>query len=155
MAIAFGWPFAVRFVPSSGSTATSTSGPVPEPTSSPLKSIGASSFSPSPITTTPAIVVVSSIRRMPSTAAWSAEILSPRPIQRPADIAADSVTRTSSSARLRSGALPGTVETGLSTPSVTRASYCECSRRKSKTSAFTRALYGAWYSRSQPCQSSG
>src|SRR4029450_9509892 len=99
--------------------------------------MGALSFSPSPITTTPAIEVVSSIRRIPSTAAWSAEILSPRPIQRPApparspeifpppptqrpaDIAADSVTRTSSSARLRSGALAGTVETGLSTPSVT------------------------------------
>src|SRR5262245_25674037 len=71
------------------------------------------------MTTMPAIDVVSSIRRMPSTAAWSAEILSPRPIQRPAAIAADSVTRTSSSATLRSGALAGTVETGLSTLSVT------------------------------------
>ena len=35
-AIAFGWPLAVRRVPSSGSTATSTSGPWPLPTSSPL-----------------------------------------------------------------------------------------------------------------------
>src|SRR5439155_9574222 len=103
-AIAFGWPLAVRRVPSSGSTATSTSGPVPSPTSSPLKSIGALSFSPSPMTTTPAIRTVSSIARMPSTAAWSADSLSPRPIQRPAPIAAASVTRTSSSARFRSGA---------------------------------------------------
>src|SRR6185312_75597 len=47
-----------------------------------------------------------SMWRMPSTAAWSAEILSPRPIQRQAPRAADSVTRTSSSARLRSGARP-------------------------------------------------
>ena len=81
-------------------------GPCPSPTSSPLKSIGASSFSPSPITTTPAIETVSSIARMPSTAAWSAASLSPRPIQRPAASAAASVTRTSSSARLRSGRLP-------------------------------------------------
>src|ERR671935_2549847 len=103
-AIAFGWPFAVRRVPSSGSTATSTAGPLPSPTGSPLKSIGASSFSPSPITTTPSMATVSSIRRMASTAAWSAAFLSPRPTQRAAAIAAASVTRTSSSARLRSGA---------------------------------------------------
>src|SRR5512133_574758 len=102
-AIAFGWPSAVNRVPSSGSTATSTSGPVPSPTGSPLKSIGASSFSPSPITTTPSIETESSIARIASTAAWSAAILSPRPTQRPAPIAADSVTRTSSSARFRSG----------------------------------------------------
>src|SRR5262249_43150532 len=80
----------------------STSGP-PAPTCSPLKSIGASSFSPSPITTTPSMTTVSSIARIASTAAWSAAILSPRPIQRPAPIAAASVTRTSSSARFRSG----------------------------------------------------
>src|SRR5205823_14085728 len=60
----------------------STCGPLPLPTSSPLKSIGASSFSPSPITTTPSIETVSSIRRIASTAAWSALSLSPRPIQR-------------------------------------------------------------------------
>src|SRR5215831_9642834 len=102
-AIAFGWPSAVSRVPSSGSTATSTSGPVPSPTRSPLKSIGASSFSPSPMTTTPSIETESSIARIASTAAWSAASLSPRPTQRPAPIAADSVTRTSSSARLRSG----------------------------------------------------
>ena len=102
-AIAFGIPSAVSRVPSSGSTATSTSGPVPSPTSSPLKSIGASSFSPSPMTTTPRIATVSSMRRIASTAAWSAAFLSPRPIQRDANVAADSVTRTSSSARFLSG----------------------------------------------------
>src|ERR687886_549660 len=53
----------------------------------------------------PLIETVSSIRRIPSTAAWSAWFLSPRPIQRAAAIAAASVTRTSSSARLRSGRL--------------------------------------------------
>ena len=46
-------PLAVSVVPSIGSTATSHSGPVPSPTCSPLKSIGALSFSPSPMTTTP------------------------------------------------------------------------------------------------------
>jgi hypothetical protein len=60
-AIAFGCPSAVNRVPSSGSTATSTSGPVPLPTCSPLKSIGASSFSPSPITTTPSMWTLSSM----------------------------------------------------------------------------------------------
>src|SRR5919108_3325194 len=49
---------------------------------------------------------------MPSTAAWSAASLSPRPIQRPAPSAAASVTRTSSSARFRSGRLPVTVPAG-------------------------------------------
>ena len=67
--IALGIPSAVRRVPSSGSTATSTSGPMPPPTCSPLKSIGASSFSPSPITTMPRIDTVSSISRIASTAA--------------------------------------------------------------------------------------
>ena len=51
--MAFGRPSAIRVVPSTGSTAMSTSGPSPLPTCSPLKSIGASSFSPSPMTTTP------------------------------------------------------------------------------------------------------
>src|SRR5688572_3344828 len=69
------------------------------------------------MTTTPDMETVSSMKRMPSTAAWSAAILSPRPIQRPAAIAADSVTRTSSSARLRSGAVPRGA-------SVTGQSYC-------------------------------
>jgi hypothetical protein len=40
-------------VPSSGSTAMSTLGPFLVPTSSPMKSMGASSSSPSPITTVP------------------------------------------------------------------------------------------------------
>jgi len=48
-------PLLIRVVPSIGSTATSTSGPSPLPTRSPLNSMGASSFSPSPITTTPRI----------------------------------------------------------------------------------------------------
>ena len=76
---------------------------VPSPICSPLKSIGASSFSPSPITTTPSIETESSTSRIASTAAWSAPSLSPRPTIRAAASAAASVTRTSSSARLRSG----------------------------------------------------
>ncbi len=55
------------------------------------------------MTTTPRIETVLIITRIRSTAAWSAAILSPRPIQRAAPIAAASVTRTNSSARLRSG----------------------------------------------------
>src|SRR3954469_16998817 len=51
------------------------------------------------------MLTVSSIARIPSTAAWSADSFSPRPTQRPAPIAAASVTRTSSSARFRSGAV--------------------------------------------------
>src|SRR5436190_24383704 len=47
---------------------------------------------------------VSSTLRIASTAAWSADSFSPRPIHRAAAIAAASVTRTSSSAMLRSGA---------------------------------------------------
>src|SRR5437764_2685538 len=68
--------------------------------------MGASSFSPSPITTIPSIGTVSSISRIASTAAWSASSFSPRPTQRAAASAAASVTRTSSSARLRSGVEP-------------------------------------------------
>ncbi len=48
-----GWFLAQSVVPSSGSTAMSTSGPSPAPTSSPMKSIGASSRSPSPMTMRP------------------------------------------------------------------------------------------------------
>src|SRR3954471_9418079 len=76
---------------------------VPSPTCSPLNSIGAASFSPSPMTTMPSIGTVESTVRIASTAALSAPFLSPRPTQRDADSAADSVTRTSSRARLRSG----------------------------------------------------
>src|SRR6478672_9025005 len=103
-ASAFGCPRATSSVPSSGSTATSTLTPEPVPIRSPLKSIGASSFSPSPITTTPSISTVASMCRIASTAAWSAASLSPKPTQRAEASAAASVTRTSSSARLRSGA---------------------------------------------------
>ena len=70
-------PSAVSRVPSIGSTATSHSGPVPSPTRSPLKSIGASSFSPSPMTTTPFMVTVPMRLRIASTAAPSAPFLSP------------------------------------------------------------------------------
>ncbi len=96
-------PRAQSVVPSSGSTAMSTTGGEPSPIRSPLKSIGASSFSPSPITTMPSIETESRTKRIASTAAPSAAILSPRPTQRAAASAAASVTRTSSSARLRSG----------------------------------------------------
>src|SRR3954452_21924936 len=65
--------------------------------------MGASSFSPSPITTTPSIDTVSSSSRMASTAAPSAPSLSPLPTQRAQARAAYSVVRTSSRARLRSG----------------------------------------------------
>ena len=95
-------PLLISVVPSTGSTATSTSGPVPSPTSSPLNSIGALSFSPSPITTTPRIWIELISLRMASTAAPSPPSLSPRPTQRPAAIAAASVTRTRSRAMLRS-----------------------------------------------------
>src|SRR5688572_22496116 len=87
-----------------GSTAMSVWGGVPSPISSPLKSMGASSFSPSPMTTMPSIGTVSRTTRMASTAAPSAPSLSPRPIHRDAASAAASVTRTISMARLRSGA---------------------------------------------------
>src|SRR3954468_14941262 len=68
--------------------------------------MGASSFSPSPITTMPSIWTVSSISRMASTAAPSAFSFSPSPTQRAAASAPYSVTRTSSMARLRSGRAP-------------------------------------------------
>jgi hypothetical protein len=89
-----GWFLAHSVVPSKGSTAMSTSGPSPAPTSSPMKSIGASSRSPSPITMRPPMWTFSSSSRMPSTAAASAAISSPLPRQPAAAIAARSVTRT-------------------------------------------------------------
>src|SRR3954462_5576508 len=55
------------------------------------------------MTTTPFIDTVETSWRMALTAAASAPFLSPRPTHRPAAIAAASVTRTSSRARLRSG----------------------------------------------------
>ena len=89
-------------VPSSGSTAMSTLGPALVPTFSPMNSIGASSISPSPITTVPSIGRLLSSRRMASTAAWSADFSSPRPRSRAALTAARSVTRTISIERMRS-----------------------------------------------------
>ena len=83
----------------------STCGGAPLPISSPLNSIGASSFSPSPMTTTPSIETVLRTRRMASTAAPSAAFLSPRPIQRPAASAAASVPRTSSMREVAIGCL--------------------------------------------------
>src|SRR5690242_18683113 len=56
------------------------------------------------MTTTPRMDTVPISTRIASTAAPSPPFLSPRPTQRPAAMAAASVTRTSSSARFRSGA---------------------------------------------------
>src|SRR6185312_14936050 len=102
VAIAPGMFLAHSVVPSSGSTAISTRGPALSPTFSPMNSIGASSRSPSPITTVPSIGSLLSSRRMASTAAWSAAFSLPWPRNRAADTAARSVTRTSSSVRMRS-----------------------------------------------------
>ena len=66
-----------------------------------MASMGALSFSPSPMTTRPVNSTPERWLRMASTAAASAESLSPLPSQRAAATAADSVTRTISSARLR------------------------------------------------------
>src|SRR5512139_2585713 len=99
-------PFDISVVPSMGSTAKSHSGPSPLPTSSPLYSIGALSFSPSPMTTTPRMDTEFTSSRMASTAAPSPPSLSPRPTHRPAAMAPASVTLTSSRARFRSGASP-------------------------------------------------
>ena len=79
-------PLAHSRVPSIGSTATSQAGPVPSPTSSPLNSIGAWSFSPSPMTTTPRIDTELISIRIAFTAAPSAPFLSPRPTHRAAAI---------------------------------------------------------------------
>src|ERR1041385_3856087 len=101
-ATAPGWPLAVRRVPSMGSTATSTSGSRPLPIASPKYSIGASSFSPSPMTTVPFMSTDPRAERMASTARWSASFSFPRPCSGAAASAAASVTRRSSSARFRS-----------------------------------------------------
>ena len=102
VAIAPGMFLAHSVVPSSGSTAISTCGPALMPTFSPMNSIGASSRSPSPITTVPSIGSLLSSRRIASTAAWSAAFSLPWPRSRAADTAARSVTRTISSVRMRS-----------------------------------------------------
>src|SRR5438477_563702 len=64
VAIAPGMALAHSVVPSSGSTAMSTCGPALMPTFSPMNSIGASSRSPSPITTVPSIGNLFSSRRI-------------------------------------------------------------------------------------------
>src|SRR5579883_2177346 len=95
-------PLAVIVVPSRGSRAISIGGPLPVPTFSPMYSIGASSRSPSPMTTVPSMARLLRAKRIASTAAWSAAFSSPRPMRREAERAAASVTRTASRARLRS-----------------------------------------------------
>src|ERR1700681_3928444 len=102
VAIEPGMFLAHSVVPSSGSTAISTFGPAFNPTFSPMNSIGASSRSPSPITTVPSIGSLLSSRRIASTAAWSAAFSLPWPRSLAADTAARSVTRTISSVRMRS-----------------------------------------------------
>jgi len=97
-----GSPLDNRVVPSMGSTAMSTWGGEPAPTRSPMYSIGASSFSPSPITTTPSMEMEFKVNRMASTADWSTDSLSPMPIKRTPPIAAASVARTRSMAMLSS-----------------------------------------------------
>src|SRR5438034_278808 len=99
--IAPGSPEAVRLVPSMGSMATSTSGSRPLPIDSPKYSIGASSFSPSPITTVPRMSTEVSDSRIASTARRSAASLLPLPCSGAAARAPASVTRSSSRARLR------------------------------------------------------
>src|SRR3984957_15126446 len=105
VAMAPGMFLAHKVVPSSGSTAMSTFGPAMVPTFSPMNSIGASSISPSPITTVPSIGSMPSSRRMASTAAWSHFFSAPRPRNRAATTAARSVTRAISidSARSKAG----------------------------------------------------
>ena len=80
----------------------STLAPLLLPTFSPMNSIGASSISPSPITTVPSIGSLLSSRRIASTAAWSEALSLPWPRSRAADTAARSVTRTISIDRTRS-----------------------------------------------------
>src|SRR3984957_15539985 len=115
--IAAGMFLAHKVVPSSGSTAMSTFGPVMVPTFSPMNSIGASSISPSPITTVPSTSSLPSSRRMASTAAWSDFFSAPRPRKRAAATAARSVTRAISMERTRSSAgLAGTVIVAILAP---------------------------------------
>jgi hypothetical protein len=76
--------------------------PIAEPTFSPMNSIGASSRSPSPITTVPSMYSELSASRIASTAAASAAFSSPRPTSVDAAIAAASVTRTISRTSTRS-----------------------------------------------------
>ena len=88
---AFGSPFAVNLVPSKGSTAISNLGPLSVPSFSPIYNIGASSISPSPITTFPSILILFNSLLIGSTAPLSAAILSFFPMNFDAPIAAFSV----------------------------------------------------------------
>ena len=72
------------------------------PTRSPLYSMGARSFSPSPMTTVPLMFTRDNIPRIPSTAASSTSSVSPMPMHLAASSDAVSVTRTSSSIISRS-----------------------------------------------------
>ena len=78
---ALGLLSAASFVPSSGSTAISTLISPPNPSFSPIYNIGASSISPSPITTSPSKGILFSSFLIESTAAWSAAFLSPLPMK--------------------------------------------------------------------------
>jgi len=69
VAMAPGKFLAQSVVPSNGSTAMSTVGPFFPTTYSPMKTIGASSRYPSPITTVPSMGSLLSSRRIASTAA--------------------------------------------------------------------------------------
>ena len=89
---ALGSPFAVNLVPSNGSTAISNLGPFNVPSFSPIYNIGASSISPSPITTVPSIFILFNSLLIGSTAPLSAANLSFLPINLDAPIAAFSVT---------------------------------------------------------------
>ena len=71
---------ATKLVPSTGSTAMSISIPFLVPNSSPMYNIGASSNSPSPMTTLPFISILFSSALITSTAALSAPILSFNPL---------------------------------------------------------------------------
>ena len=73
------FPLATNDVPSIGSTAISRARPVPVPTFSPLLSMGALSFCPSPITMVPAISIELRALRIASTAAASIAFLSSDP----------------------------------------------------------------------------
>ena len=92
-------PIATIRVPSMGSTAISTSGPSPLPTSSPIHSIGAWSISPSPITTRPRKATSFNAWRIAVTARPSILFLSPHPVCGQAANAACSVTRNNGHAR--------------------------------------------------------
>src|SRR5688572_10159265 len=75
------------------------------------------------MTTVPFIPTVEISVRIACTATPSAPFLSPRPTQRPAAIAAASVTRTSSSARFRSGDAGATASCSGTFCSVMRGVY--------------------------------